>query len=546
METQEVKTSSPVVIRVSVKSTSTKTPAKDEEILLEETNSITLDTFMCGFCQLECVDITEFLGHRLQHKFRQDAYRCELCKATFSNQEDTVDHYLHDHKVDVTTHQKRPVDASNQVLARIDGIPVNETTVSNDQIQTIIGEENCQETDNVSKLKKETVDISTEQIPAIDDEEDDEQDENQIDVQSEAVQMLKFRLRKEDVQGVKFNYGRNVYCCVECNYSFCALLTLISHMHKRHPEVFGQDGGQECYEDDESVLTVGEYYTTHAKKKEEEQTLSKLTRGRNRKKQDQRRIYTCQVCQKVFQKTRSLRLHMEIHRTERNYLCDECGKAFKSQIRLNAHRKVHREKLFQCSQCDFQSSVNSAIHVHRQYHRDGCVLCHVCGAAYTDKSTLKKHMQVHSIDRPFGCAFEGCTWRFKTQAMCKAHLRAHTTKGKFKCDICGYMFRHKHHLQRHQTSMHGVNTSDQITAAPSTPPKQVESSVSLPVHSTDGETSIQVVPVQVVVATDMQGTPITYEQSGAMVEVNQLNAGSYNQVLIQTSEHSQIFATTQE
>ena len=344
-----------------------------------------------------------------------------------------------------------------------------------------------------------------------------------MDEHSKSVQMIKFRLCREEVVGSKFKYGRSVFGCVSCSFNAYSLPSLISHVHKAHPDMIGA-AGQGCEKDNEvGLMTVEEYYAMNARKKEAEQRLSKLKRGRKSRKQDQHRIYTCHKCQKVFQRARSLRLHLEIHRTERNYLCDECGKAFKSQVRLNAHRKVHREKLFRCSQCDFQSSINSNIHVHRQFHRDGCVLCHVCGSAYTDKSTLKKHMQVHSLDRPFSCAFEGCTWRFKTQAMCKAHLRAHTTKGKFKCDICGYVFRHKHHLQRHQTSMHGVNASARQIQPSS--PKYVETQVQLPVnvHTTEtgNEASIQVVPVQVVVATDMQGTPITYEQPG-LVDVNHL------------------------
>jgi uncharacterized C2H2 Zn-finger protein len=40
--------------------------------------------------------------------------------------------------------------------------------------------------------------------------------------------------------------------------------------------------------------------------------------------------------------------------------------------------------------------------------------------------------------------------------MCKAHIRAHTTEGKFRCAFCGYVFRHKHHLQRHESNVHGV------------------------------------------------------------------------------------------
>ena len=43
--------------------------------------------------------------------------------------------------------------------------------------------------------------------------------------------------------------------------------------------------------------------------------------------------------------------------------------------------------------------------------------------------------------------------------MCKAHIRAHTTEGKFPCWVCGYVFRHKHHLQRHLKKMHNMELS---------------------------------------------------------------------------------------
>merc|ERR1712150_4437 len=47
-----------------------------------------------------------------------------------------------------------------------------------------------------------------------------------------------------------------------------------------------------------------------------------------------------------------------------------------------------------------------------------------------------------------------------------AHVRAHTTEGKFRCSYCGYVFRHKHHLKRHETNMHGIITQDnQISAS---------------------------------------------------------------------------------
>ena len=518
-------------------------------------------------------------------KSLQGRCRCELCKATFETQDLATKHYLHEHKVDITEHTKQLLpDNTNtndgaECVTHVKLVlpPLTDSNNSRVGPDVTLPEKNAVNKD-ITNCSERVLDVAA---SADADHQSDiqnipppEGDISDAPVAADNVQALKFCFYKEEFKGSKFKYGRYTYSCMHCDHCVYSLSSLISHSRNLHADILSRPlaGGDSDTDTGGMgiVLTVAEYYTMQAKRKESERRQMKVRIKRNRKlsKSDHHsnRIYTCHTCQKIFTRARSLRLHTEIHRTERNYLCDECGKAFKSQIRLNAHRKVHREKLFHCSQCDFKSSVNTAIHVHRQQHRDGCVLCHVCGSAYTDKSTLKKHMQVHSLDRPYSCAFDGCTWRFKTQAMCKAHLRAHTSKGKFKCEMCGYLFRHKHHLQRHQSSMHAKgptnsNSSNHLVAL-------VSQSTIMQQHAQDKQDiaieephvqisveeipedpmdlpsagSIQVVPVQVVVATDMQGTPITYEQ----VDVNQLNSASYQQVLIQTSQHSQIFSAGQE
>ncbi|XP_039359650.1 zinc finger protein 581-like [Mauremys reevesii] len=47
----------------------------------------------------------------------------------------------------------------------------------------------------------------------------------------------------------------------------------------------------------------------------------------------------------------------------------------------------------------------------------------------------------------------------KSEVLLRAHLQAHVTPGQFECPSCGYAFRHKHHLQRHQARMHGIPSS---------------------------------------------------------------------------------------
>jgi hypothetical protein len=50
------------------------------------------------------------------------------------------------------------------------------------------------------------------------------------------------------------------------------------------------------------------------------------------------------------------------------------------------------------------------------------------------------------------------------QVMCRAHYRGHTTTGKFACHVCNYVFRHKHHLQRHLAKIHALDDAAIIAA----------------------------------------------------------------------------------
>lgn len=159
----------------------------------------------------------------------------------------------------------------------------------------------------------------------------------------------------------------------------------------------------------------------------------------------------------MFGRLRYLRKHQVTHKAEKKCLCADCGKAFKTKAYLAAHRQTHESKLYRCGQCDFASSINVLIHSHRQLHSRDSVLCDVCGAAYMDRATLRKHKRVHDQARPYPCAYPGCTWRFKTEVMGRAHFRGHTTSGRFACRLCHYVFRHKHHLQRHLGRVHGLD-----------------------------------------------------------------------------------------
>ncbi|XP_059173085.1 uncharacterized protein LOC131953751 [Physella acuta] len=273
-----------------------------------------------------------------------------------------------------------------------------------------------------------------------------------------------FLLGNISIKGNSLTYERTEFRCLHCSFSTAWHPSLVKHMKTTHKDILEihamleirnkdsfsgirQDNG-DCKWKDFQVIKMSQYVVGNQK--------LKLPRKRIRKpeRQDAPGKYHCPTCHKVFSRLRYMRRHLATHRTERTHLCDNCGKSFKTKAILVSHRRSHKSKNYHCPQCSFVSNSSAAIHLHRQLHPNGSVICEICGNAYIDRSTLNKHMKVHDYNRPFPCTHPGCTWRFKTDVMRKAHVRSHTTVGKFSCPQCGYNFRQKHHLQRHVARIH--------------------------------------------------------------------------------------------
>lgn len=317
-----------------------------------------------------------------------------------------------------------------------------------------------------------------------------------------------FFLVTTNKKGKSFVYAKQVFYCFHCDYKTHWSSTLCRHMRDRHRHTITLHENlvisSTKVSDNQMLMKMSEYLKLH------DHPHFRVKQKIGMAAPDANGAYPCPHCEKSFSMVKYLKKHIPIHRTEKKYLCDECGKSFKTRTYLSTHRRCHKKQDFQCQQCEFASSSNPAIHAHRQIHNASSVLCDVCGFAYIDKSTLKKHMQVHDPTRPYSCTFPGCTWRFKSQQMCAAHVLAHTTEGKFKCSKCGYVFRHKHHLQRHEIKVHKMpkallknqQTEVVITSSPDT--------VNIIV---DPELQSALNQRHIVVATDSDGKLINYDVS---------------------------------
>ncbi|XP_030059491.1 zinc finger protein 585A-like [Microcaecilia unicolor] len=368
------------------------------------------DVLLCGTCHQQISDITSFILHKSEHIKDKNIYSCVLCEKSFTSHTVLLYHYRTTHQVDTWSHNE-----SEDTCAGLAQSPAAETVVSSPKNATFIPQDS------------ESVDNSTNFL---------------------------FILGTNTVQGNMFSYGRTVFKCLYCTQTYYAKEGLVGHMHGKHPDSYWNMEMEVDLGEGERMLSLAEYESQSKSSEEKQEHLEQKSETLTISEKSCSQKFICQVCGKTFTKRQSLQLHAKTHSTE--FLCNCCGEAFQSKEQASVHRRTHRGKLYKCPQCDFQSSINSMIHLHRQKHRLGTVACEICNCAYPDRSTLSKHMCVHDKGRPYVCCYEGCAWRFKTEMMLKAHVQAHTTRGKFECSTCGYTFRRKHHLSRHLIKMHGI------------------------------------------------------------------------------------------
>ncbi|PFX25684.1 zinc finger protein 134-like isoform X2 [Stylophora pistillata] len=134
-----------------------------------------------------------------------------------------------------------------------------------------------------------------------------------------------------------------------------------------------------------------------------------------------RQLYNCQVCDKVFNNSISLKQHMIVHSNKKPFQCRVCGKSFKRSSTLSTHMLIHSDT--------------------RPFE------CQFCGKKFHQKSDMKKHTYIHTGEKPHQCNF--CGKSFSQSSNLITHCRKHKGFQPFSCDDCGVSFMRKVDLRRH-------------------------------------------------------------------------------------------------
>lgn len=89
--------------------------------------------------------------------------------------------------------------------------------------------------------------------------------------------------------------------------------------------------------------------------------------------------YKCEVCEKAFTESSTLRKHMLVHNPNPpQFQCDECSRTFSRKINLNEHMKTHYRNKGEPLDGD-------------DLHE-----CMVCLKVIRNASNFKKHMKIHT------------------------------------------------------------------------------------------------------------------------------------------------------
>lgn len=157
--------------------------------------------------------------------------------------------------------------------------------------------------------------------------------------------------------------------------------------------------------------------------------------------------YPCPECSKVFYTFDMYREHRSLHDDSvPKHTCGECGKQFISVRKLKEHSIIHQERImFKCDVCSKVFVRSQTL----QYHRITCKAaysCDKCVDSFMTAEALARHQQFHSADN-FACV--KCNKVFHMRQALANHEKRHSLRMNYTCQICKATISTRAKFQKH-------------------------------------------------------------------------------------------------
>lgn len=194
--------------------------------------------------------------------------------------------------------------------------------------------------------------------------------------------------------------------------------------------------------------------------------------------------YRCELCKKVFPRSRAFTAHQRSHTPKKPYSCHMCNKSFTQKMILENHCRIHHagDKLTVCEisktrqskesdakyhlshtgpkpyKCDVCSKVFLLLDRFKKHYRihtgEKPYICDICNKGFSQRGNLATHKRTHTGEKPYSC--DTCNMNFADGSTLKTHYRIHTGERPYICNICNKTFSKKGNLTNH----HRVHTGE--------------------------------------------------------------------------------------
>lgn len=166
-------------------------------------------------------------------------------------------------------------------------------------------------------------------------------------------------------------------------------------------------------------------------------------------------IFNCKWCCLKFITEQELKEHATTHS---QLVCKICSIIFSSQVDLAQHASIQHKPIQECVTLDLTGDSDEEIledlpeNAVRE-NGPNTLLCQICGFKFNEKHHLERHEnEVHNEVRPFKCV--GCQMSFGRVKTFLEHFKSRSHEGSCKCNLCECEFYESYELIDHVKNKH--------------------------------------------------------------------------------------------